>query len=886
MTTTISSGDEPAGTDPVARGGQPGNLGDRVPAPGETISEDEILTRFLDWVASLGFQLFPAQEAALIEVMDGHHVVLDTPTGSGKSLVATAMLYKALCEARTGFYTAPIKALASEQFFRMCRDFGAERVGMLTGDASINADAPILCCTAEVLASMALCQGAALDAHYVVMDEFHYYSDPERGVSWQVPLITLPHTTFLLMSATLGNMAPISEALERSTRRKAALVGSRRRPVPLAYEYRATPLHETIEELAVSGKAPVYVVNFTQRECARLAQSLTSLKLCSRDEKRAIRDAVGDFRFDTAYGREMRRFLSFGIGVHHAGLLPKYRFLVERLAQLGMIKVISGTDTLGVGVNIPIRTVLFSQLCKFDGEKDGLLKVRDFQQIAGRAGRKGFDDQGWVVCQAPEHEIENRRRELKAQAAARGRRRKPPRKKRPPKGHVPWNEETFRRLAGSPPETLESRFRLGHGMVFDLVQADENAEQNPGAQRLNFAPIRRLIQASHEPADAKQRLVSQAAGLVRSLHRAGIVRMAKTPGGGYRVEADRGLQLEFSMHQNQSLYLVWMLEQLDAEDPDYALDVLSLVEAILEDPAVVLRSQAKTLRDELFARLKREGVPFEERMARIREVTHPRPLLELIEPTFAEFRRTHPWLAEDSIRPKRIGRELYEDFLSFGDFISRYGLQRSEGVVLRYLSQMFKVLSRGVPDRLKTDAVFDLLGYFHALVSRVDRSLLDEWQRLLEPTNSGASTSAADRAVEAYELRSSRRAFVARIRGELHQLVRALAALDFEEAALLVGPDRGGHDWSADRLEAALKPFFAEHERIDASPAARAACLTAIDESVLAEWTFRHVLLDPEGENMWALHGVVDLGALGDVASDDGEAPALRPLLRLDRIGT
>ncbi len=715
----------------------PATLGDRLPDAAGRVPPDVILERFLDWVAGLGFELFPAQEEALLEVMAGRHVVLDTPTGSGKSLVAMAMLWKGLCEGRTGFYTAPVKALASEQFFRMCNEFGAERVGMLTGDASINPKAPIVCCTAEVLANMALRQGADLPVDYVVMDEFHFYSDPERGVSWQVPLITLPDTTFLLMSATLGNMAPISEALERATGRPVALVSGRDRPVPLEYEYRDTPLHVTIEELANAGRAPVYVVNFTQQDCARLAQSLTSLRLCSREEKKAVFREIGNFRFDTAYGKEMRRFLGFGIGVHHAGLLPKYRLLVEKLAQSGLLKVIAGTDTLGVGVNVPIRTVLFGQLCKFDGEKDTILTVRDFQQIAGRAGRKGFDDLGWVVCQAPAHEIENRRRLLKASASRRGRGRKQVRK-RPPRGFVPWNEGTFERLTTSRPETLESRFRLRHGMVFDLIQADESARN--GGSHANFASLRRLIAACHEPAATRDRLIGQSAELVRSLHRGGILRMAARPDGGYRVEADRELQIEFSMHQNLSLYLVSTLELLDQEDPDYALDLLSLVEAILEDPGIVLRRQAARLRHELAARLKAKRVPFEERMERLREVTHPRPLTDLIEPTFDEFRRSHPWVRGDSIRPKRVGREVYEDSLGFDEFIRRYDLQRSEGVVLRYLSRLFKVLSRGVPDRFKTDAVFDQLGYFHDLLTRVDSSLLSEWERLwsLEDEAGGA----------------------------------------------------------------------------------------------------------------------------------------------------
>ncbi|MCY3971748.1 MAG: DUF3516 domain-containing protein [Acidobacteria bacterium] len=706
----------------------PPSLGDRLPQTRGEISSDDILERFLDWVAGLGFDLFPAQEEALIELMAGRHVVLDTPTGSGKSLVAMALLFRALCEGRTAFYTAPVKALASEQFFRMCDDFGAERVGMLTGDASINTDAPIICCTAEVLANMALRRGAALPVDDVVMDEFHYYSDPERGVAWQVPLITLPRTTFLLMSATLGNMAPISEKLERATGRPVALISSRVRPVPLEYEYRATRLGVTIDELVRDGKAPIYVVNFTQRDCARLAQSLTSLRLCTRSERKAIFEATSDFRFDTAYGRQVRRFLSFGIGIHHAGLLPKYRLLVEQLAQLGLLKVITGTDTLGVGVNVPIRTVLFSQLSKYDGQEVAILKVRDFQQIAGRAGRKGFDERGWVVCQAPEHEIDNRRRREKAQASPHGRSRRQFRRRPPPRGFVPWDESTFRRLIHSPPETLESRFRLSHGMVFDLILADE-ATGN-GHPHRNFRSIRRLIAACHEQPARKRRLIGQSAELVRSLHRAGIVCMAPSRGNGYRLEADQNLQLEFSMHQDLSLYLVSTLELLDPEDPEYHLDLLSLVEAILENPEIVLRQQARKLRDELAARLKARRVPFEERMERLREVTHPRPLADLIEPTFEEFRRSHPWVPGVGVQPKRVGREVYEDGLSFDEFIRRYRLERSEGIVLRYLSRLFKVLSRGVPDRFKTDAVFDQLRYFHALLIGVDRSLLSEWERL------------------------------------------------------------------------------------------------------------------------------------------------------------
>src|SRR5262249_17241074 len=372
-----------------------------------------------------------------------------------KSLVAQLVHFKALCEGARSFYTSPIKALVSEKFFALCAVFGAENVGMLTGDASINPMAPIVCCTAEVLANMALRRGDEMDLPYAVLDEFHFYADPARGWAWQVPLLMLTKTAFLLMSATLGDTAGIRADLARRTSRPVALVTSDERPVPLDFSYRETPLHETVADLLEEGKAPVYVVRFTQRETAELAQSLTSLSVATRAERDAIARALGDFDFDSPYGKEVARLVRAGIGIHHAGLLPKYRLLVEQLSQQGLLKVISGTDTLGVGVNIPIRTVLFTKLAKFDGAKVGPLSVREFRRIAGRAGRKGFDERGSVACQAPEHVIENKR--MRARAANKKKREV---SKKPPPGFVGWNDETFRRLIEKPPEPLVSRFRV------------------------------------------------------------------------------------------------------------------------------------------------------------------------------------------------------------------------------------------------------------------------------------------------------------------------------------------------------------------------------------------------------------------------------------------
>ncbi|HVR28063.1 MAG TPA: DUF3516 domain-containing protein, partial [Thermoanaerobaculia bacterium] len=551
-------------------------LASRVP-PGGTQDPAEILSLFLQWLEDVGFEPYPAQEEALLALIEGQHVILSTPTGSGKSLVALGLHFKALCEGRRCYYTSPVKALASEKFFSLCEDLGAENVGMQTGDASINSKAPIICCTAEVLSNLALRLGDRVDAPYVVMDEFHYYADPERGVAWQVPLITLARTQFLLMSATLGDMRDIEAHLRRQTQRESVTISSDQRPVPLYYEYRETPLHETVDDLIQQGRTPAYIVCFTQREAAELAQSLTSVALSTREQRAAIREHIGDFHFDTPYGKTVRRMLDHGVGIHHAGLLPKYRLLVEQLSQRGLLKVICGTDTLGVGVNIPIRTVVFTRLCKFDGTETVILKVRDFKQIAGRAGRKGFDDKGWVVCQAPEHVIENKRRERRAKG---GKRSKVHRKAPPRDRFIPWDQKTFESLVRRPPETLRSQFRMSNSMVLSLLQQDAERDD---PDRPNFSSLREVIERSHETPARKRELLATAAAHVRSLYRTGVLGMTKDAKTEYRwIVVNEDLQFNFSLHQQLSLFLVETIERLDPVAPDYSLDVLTLAESVLE----------------------------------------------------------------------------------------------------------------------------------------------------------------------------------------------------------------------------------------------------------------------------------------------------------------
>jgi superfamily II RNA helicase len=818
----------------------------------------EALERFLAWLDRGGLEPYPAQQEAFLELCADRHVILGTPTGSGKSLAASLLHFRAMCEWQRSFYASPTKALASEKFFWLCEQFGARDVGMLTGDASINTQARIVCCTTEVLAQIALRQGEAAPIPYAVLDEFHYYGDRERGMAFQVPLLELPRTQFLLMSATLGDPSELRRRIEARSGREVACVLSDQRPVPLDYAYRETPIQETVEALLEEGRAPLYLVHFTQREAAEQAQGLTSARIAGRERRQEIARAIGDFRFDSPYGKDVRRMLQAGIGLHHAGLLPKYRLLVEQLSQRGLLQVICGTDTLGVGVNIPIRTVVFTSLAKFDGEKVAILRVREFKQIAGRAGRKGFDEQGSVVCQAPPHVTERRRR---GKARAPG-----PRAQR---GRPTWGKETFQRLVHQPSEPLEPQFRITHGVMVPLLQREAQAGGPSG-----YRAVAALCERAHAPPGRRARLLRDSARIFRSLRRAGIVSLTARAGrAGHEAHVDRELQFDFSLHLTLSLYLIDALAALDRDSPAYVLEVLSLIEAILEDPLPVLIAQRERRRRELLASLKAEGVPFEERIERLDRIDYPKPETEFLEATFAIFAREHPWVAAEDLSPKSIAREMFEGWMRFEDYVRDYGLGRSEGRLLRYLGDVYRTLVQNVPGPAKTPEVYDAAAYLRATLERVDQSLLTEWERMVAPVAREAAEPAPLRPAEA--LARDARAFEARLRAELHRLVRALAQGAWEEAAELVRA-HPSERWDAARFARALEAFHAEHREIVFSARARLAEHTQVRRLEPLLWTFTQVLLDPEDENLWCLAGRIDLR--------DGELPE-GPLLTLERIG-
>ncbi|MQA81043.1 MAG: DUF3516 domain-containing protein [Streptosporangiales bacterium] len=821
---------------------------DPLPRP-STDDPDALFDAFTRWAEKQGLSLYPHQEEALIEILSGANVILSTPTGSGKSLVATGAHLAAMASGRRTYYTAPIKALVSERFFALCDVFGASEVGMLTGDASVNPGAPVVCCTAEILANMALRGGDRADVGQVVMDEFHYYTDPDRGWAWQVPLLELPQAQFVLMSATLGDVSRFRDDLTHRTGRPTAVVTSAERPVPLTFSYVTTPLHETMEELLTTHQAPVYIVHFTQAAALERAQALMSVNVCTRAEKDAIAEKIGGFRFATGFGKTLSRLVRHGIGVHHAGMLPKYRRLVETLTQAGLLKVICGTDTLGVGINVPIRTVLFTGLSKYDGTKTRLLQAREFHQIAGRAGRAGFDTVGSVVVQAPDHVIDNAKALAKAGDDPKKRRKVV--RKRPPDGTIGWGEPTFERLVESAPEALTSRFTVSHSMLLGVISRPGDA----------FTAMRKLLTDNHEERPAQLRHIRRAIAVYRALLAAGVVERLPEPdaeGRSLRLTVD--LQLDFALNQPLSPFALAAVELLDPESPTYALDVVSVVEATLDDPRQVIRAQLNKARGEAVAAMKAEGIEYDERMALLDEVTHPRPLAELLDAAYEMYRQGHPWVADHLLSPKSVVRDMYERAMTFVEYVSFYGLTRSEGLVLRYLAEAYKALRQTVPAEARTEELTDLIEWLGELVRQVDSSLVDEWERLQNPDEDERRPAAKGPAL----LTDNVRAFRVLVRNALFRRVELAALRRYDQ----LGELDAAAGWNADTWADALEPYFEEHADLGIGPDARGPALLIVDEQP-GRWVVRQIFDDPAGDHDWGISAEIDLAASNELGTAD-----------------
>ncbi|HEX4902042.1 MAG TPA: DUF3516 domain-containing protein [Acidimicrobiales bacterium] len=814
---------------------------------------DAIVEAFTDWAAERGLELYPHQEEAILELLSGSNVILATPTGSGKSLVALAAHARSVAGGGRSWYTAPVKALVSEKFFDLCEHLGAENVGLLTGDSSVNPDAPVICCTTEILAHVALKDGAEADAETVVLDEFHFYGDPDRGWAWQVPLLELPQASFLLLSATLGDVRFFREDLTRRTGRPTALVDQAVRPVPLHFEYRRTLLHHTIEDLLAHDAAPLYLVNFSQKDAVAMATAMASIVKLDDDAKAEVNSELAAAKLPAGFGRDLARLLRNGVGVHHAGMLPRYRRLVERLTQRGLLKVVSGTDTLGVGVNLPIRTVVLTRLYKYDGTDTRLLSAREFHQIAGRAGRAGYDTAGLVIALAPDHVAENESAQAKAVDDPKKKRKL--KKSQPPKGFVHYDEETFRKLQDATPEPLESSFRMTPGMLMQLLDRPGDAWQHGRA----------LLLGSHEPRTRQRRHVRSTIGLYKALRTAGVVRLLDEPDRyGRFVEVDHALQDDFALNQLLAPFLLHALPLLDREDDGYPMAVLALVESVVDDPFPILMAQKDKAKDEAMAEMKAAGVEYEQRIEELEKIRYPQPMREQIYDVFDRWRTANPWIGDRNIAPKGVVRDMWDRSMDFSSFVRHYGIKRSEGLLLRYLSDVYKALLRTVPDDVKDDEVLELQDWLGAVIRATDSSLLDEWTALLLGAEDEDPTMLAREAADdagVPDVTTDRRAFRALVRARVFRWVQYASTGQWQAWAedLSEVGDRG---WSERKLRELFEPYVEAYGEgaigIDADARGPSRFAVADEGDV---WEVEQTLADPEGHDEWYLAVTVDLPA-------------------------
>lgn len=903
---------------------------------GVLTDDDALYEAFSSWASSTGRPLYRHQDESLIEILSGNHVIAATPTGSGKSMIALAAHFVSMAHGGRSYYTAPLKALVSEKFFDLVSLFGADNVGMVTGDVSLNADAPIICCTAEILANQSLREGPTLDADMIVMDEFHFYADPQRGWAWQVPLLELTRPQFIAMSATLGDTTVFRKQWTERTGRPTVEITDAQRPVPLEYDYVVDTLQDTVERLLSEGRHPIYIVHFSQKDAVDTASSLMDRKLVSPEVRSQIARELSTVSFTKGFGQTLRGLLSHGIGVHHAGMLPRYRRLVERLTQQGLLPVICGTDTLGVGINVPIRTVLLTSLVKFDGSKMRHLRSREFHQIAGRAGRAGFDTVGFVRVLAPEHEVEaarERARLTAAQEAARDEReakraKKKASKKRsgPKEGQITWSRSTFERLRDAAPEALQSHFEMTHSTVLNVLGGAADAGRDPAEHLVHLA-----LHNDDQPLPANPH-IRHLADIYTSLLQAGVVEHLSSARaqelGVSRLQLVADLPDDFALNQPLSPFALAAFELLDPDSPTFALDVISIVEAVLEDPRPLLYAQENQAKAAAVASMKAQGMEYDERMAALEEISWPKPLEELLSPAFSVYARSNPWVGDLELSPKSVIREMIENAMTFTELISRYDVGRSEGVILRYLSDAYRMMRQVIPEEIMTDELESMISWLADLIRSVDSSLLDEWEAMMNgeelveaegaPSSVGAECAFGADESGAIAFTANRHAFRNTVRRALFNFVELMSRDDVDglERASAQAADSDGlfaeaAPWTGDDWDHALERYWAEHDWIDINQGARSQALCALEEQVSGEdvlalmsfsardnaiqrsrfealaravdeapagsvWLATQTITDPEGNMDWRIAALVDL------AASDKEKLAVLTVLTVD----
>jgi hypothetical protein len=694
-----------------------------------------------------GLEPYPVQEQAIGLISGGKSVLVTVPTGTGKTVMAKAAIYAAMERKQTAVYTTPLRALTEEKYRELCADFGEHNVGFATGDYKVNRDAPIQVEVAEILWNRVYGDKSVYPADVVIMDEGHYFNDPERGYVWEQTIIGLdPRVQLVILSATVGRPDRFCHWVELTRRVPMALVDSRERKIPLVHEYKEEPLIDVVRELAHRGDVPAIVFVFGRELCFEVARLLKSCRRFTTDEEKAtIEKACDGALLPGGVARELRPLLAHGIGIHHAGILPRYKQLVEQLTLDRLLRFVVSTETIAAGINLPARTVVFPSLRKFIKQEARLVTPAEYHQMAGRAGRPQFDDKGLAIALAPEEVTSELKRELKA-AGKRGEIDRAKiakgvynrlRSEAQRKGDVLWTPELHGELVRGEPAELRSRTKITAEQVLaiglpDLAevklpgdaapaaapsQAQSDVEASlPAALRLDIVSvIDNLLLDDH----AKRGMHKTLAQLVANLRAIGVLDEHGTQIAGHMIRELQGMDGPF-------IYYALFNHQLDYED------LRAMIEFLVDHDVVqraLDRKDEDKKREWMRAKLKelRESNPqvsWEDVEAEY-EKAFPRvpTKIELIQQEFAAV-VPHPEL-HGGKKPKTVWAQMEDNQLGFLEFVERHGLDHEEGSLFSYLVRIMN-FARKLGDASKLDQFTELADKVRTVLAKIDDRLVDD----------------------------------------------------------------------------------------------------------------------------------------------------------------
>lgn len=716
-----------------------------APAPSSTVealpsAADIELSFYEAFFFQRGLEPYAVQEAAFAHIFAGDSTMVTVPTGTGKTMMAKAAIHKALALGQRAIYTTPLRALTEEKHRELSEDFGADRVGFATGDYKVNPDAPVQVVVAEILWNRIFGDRLHAPADVVVMDEGHYFNDPERGYVWEQSVIALdPRTQLIILSATVGHADRFCHWIEIVRRMPMRLVESRDRRVPLYHEFREAYLVEVVRELAAAGDVPAIVFVFGREACFETARLLKSCRrFTTAEEKEEIDRRCREVLLDGGLADELLALLGHGIGVHHAGVLPRYKQLVEQLALERLIKFVVCTETISAGINLPAKRVVFPSLRKYIKSKARLTTPAEYHQMSGRAGRPQFDSEGIAITLAPEAVVQEMRKEIsdakkrgylvdeeKVRKACYARARSEAQRS----AEVVWDPVVHQQLVDGQPAELRSHTRINAEQILAIGLPDLAAEALPG-QETPPEPVERpppwlkldivtvvdnLLLTERERRDAHKRL----AHVTDNLRALGVIDEHGRQVAGEIIGKLQGLDGLF-------IYHLLMNHQLDFPDLRELCEFLvdhDIIQRMLDRKEQDKR--ADWIRERLREK-RREGlqVTWEDVEAEY-EREFPRELTKM-EILHQEFSATvpHPEL-HGGKNPKNIWATIEDENIGFLEMVDRHRLAHEEGNLFTYLARVMKVAGK-IHEATGLEQLGDIERRIRSYLSVVDSRLIAE----------------------------------------------------------------------------------------------------------------------------------------------------------------